>query len=157
MACPRSCACDPSSSSPNQSCQQRKTMLKTKWNNFEKEGGGRWVFYRVVLWLAAIWSKKGRFSFGNVSTFLQPVVAFTMSTCDISKQRLNNLAYTLGASYLGHYPWGARQVFIVTRAPLRGFAARVIGLRRPPWSISPALAVSSKKPPVLGVLHINEP
>ena len=74
--------------------------------------------------------------------FLQPVVAFTMSTFDIRKKRSDTLANTLGASYLGHYPGGARQVFIVTRAPLRGFAARGIGLRRPPRSISPALAVS---------------
>ena len=61
-----------------------------------------------------------------------------MSTFDIRKKRLDTLANTLGASYLGHYPGGARQVFIVTRAPLRGFAARGIGLRRPPRSISPA-------------------
>ena len=70
-----------------------------------------------------------------------------MSTFDIRKKRLDTLANTLGASYLGHYPGGARQVFIVTRAPLRGFAARGIGLRRPPRSIS---RLAEKNPPVLG-------
>ena len=40
-----------------------KTMLKTWRNNFEWKGGGgaRLVLYLTDLWLAVIWSKKGRF------------------------------------------------------------------------------------------------
>ena len=41
-----------------------------------------------------------------------------MSTFDVREKRLDTLANTLGASYLGHYPGGARQVFIVTLSPL---------------------------------------
>ena len=45
---------------------------KTWRNNFEWRGGGRCVIYPTDVWLAAIWSKKGRFFvFLSVSTFLQ--------------------------------------------------------------------------------------
>ena len=49
-------------------------MLKTSRNNFEWEGGGRLVSHLTDLWLAAIWSKEGRF-FVGVSQHLQLVVA----------------------------------------------------------------------------------
>ena len=54
---------------------------KRPWrNNFEWEGGGRSLLYLSDMWLAAIWSKKGRFFRRSVSTFLQLVVALLGSS-----------------------------------------------------------------------------
>ena len=49
-------------------------MPKTWRNNFEWEGGGRSVLYLTDLW--PVWSKKGRFFNGSVSTFLQLAIGF---------------------------------------------------------------------------------
>ena len=48
-----------------------KMFFFALWNNFEWRGGGRCVIYPTDMWLAAIWSKKGRFLCQRVSTFLQ--------------------------------------------------------------------------------------
>ena len=70
MVCFNMTLCLWSPSSPYLWCQQYKTMLKTWRYNFDWRTGGRWVLYLIEVWLAAIWSKKGRFFIGLSQHFL---------------------------------------------------------------------------------------
>ena len=77
MACPWSCACDPSLLPLS---KLLAIQDHTWWNNFEwtgREGGGegRSVLYITDVQLAAIWSKERPVFHRIVSTFLQLVVA----------------------------------------------------------------------------------